>query len=245
MTDARADLALAYGSDARGDAELPDLVPIGAPRKLALDATDALREQILAGGLRRGTHLVEAKLAARLGVSRGTIREAFRMLAAEGLVEEAPRRGAFVVTLRGTDVREIYDVRAAIEGRAAALIAGRRDEAALSGLTDAIERIRVASASGDSREVRLMDLAFHEQLCALSGNARLHDIFVRYVPALQTLLGFDVLRYESLADIADEHRALVEAIRSGQPAAAAAAIERHCEEARDKVAEAIDGIAST
>jgi DNA-binding GntR family transcriptional regulator len=244
VADSRADGAPGSGFDAPGDAELPDLAPIGAPRKLALDATDALREQILAGGLRRGTHLVEAKLAGRLGVSRGTIREAFRMLVSEGLVEEAPRRGAFVVTLRGTDVREIYDVRAAIEGRAAALIARRRDEVALSRLTDAIERIRIASASGDSREVRRMDLAFHEQLCALSGNARLHDIFVRYVPGLQTLLGFDVLRYESLAAIADEHRALVDAIRSGDAAAAAAAVERHCEEARDKVAEAIDGIAS-
>jgi GntR family transcriptional regulator of gluconate operon len=220
----------------RLDADLPELAPIGAPRKLALDATDVLREQILAGGLRRGTHLVEAKLASRLGVSRGTIREAFRMLAAEGLVEESPRRGAFVVTLSPTDVREIYDVRAAIEGRAAALIASAADAAAIASLGAAIEEIRSASRAGDSRAVRRADLAFHEQLCALSGNARLHDIFVRYVPVLQTLLGYDVLRYESLDDLAEEHEALLDAIRTGEPATAARAVERHCEEARDKVA---------
>jgi DNA-binding GntR family transcriptional regulator len=210
------------------------------PRKLSFDATDVLRDQILSGGLRRGTHLVEAKLAARLGVSRGTIRESFRMLAAEGLIEEEPRRGAFVVTLSGTDVREIYDVRAAIEGRAAALLALRRDADAVRELRAAIDAIRAASRTGDVVAVRRADLAFHERLCALSGNGRLHDIFVRHVPALQTLLGYDVLRYPSLDVIADEHAALVDAIATGEPKAAAAALERHCEEARDRVADAVD-----
>ena len=228
------------GNDAvalgRVDGDLPELAPIGAPRKLALDATDVLREQILAGGLRRGTHLVEAKLAARLQVSRGTIREAFRMLAAEGLIEEEPRRGAFVVTLSATDVREIYDVRAAIEGRAAALITAAADPSAIGSLGEAIEEIRLASRAGDSAAVRRADLAFHERLCGLSGNGRLHDIFVRYVPALQTLLGYDVLRYESLDDLADEHAELLDAIRGGDAVAAARAMERHCEEARDKIA---------
>ena len=86
-----------------------------------------LREQILTGNLRNGTHLVEAKLAARLAVSRGTIREALKMLAAEGLVDEEARRGAFVVMLDRDDVREIYDLRAAIEGRAAYLLAASDD----------------------------------------------------------------------------------------------------------------------
>lgn len=222
------------------DSELPDLAPIGAPRKLALDATDALREQILGGGLRRGTHLVEAKLAARLQVSRGTIREAFRLLSAEGLIEEEPRRGAFVVTLSATDVQEIYDVRAAIEARAAAMLARRHDDAALTELRHGIEAIRAAAATGDSQRVRRADLAFHERICALSGNRRLHAVFVRHVPALQTLLGLDVLRYGSLDAIADEHAELLTAIGSGDPVAAARAVERHCDEARDKVSEAFE-----
>ena len=113
----------------RDDAEgidLPQLAPLIAPRKLAEDAATILREQILKGGFRRGTHLVEAKLAVRLGVSRGTIREAFKTLVAEGLIDEEPRRGAFVVTLGASDVREIYELRAAIEGCAARLLPGYR-----------------------------------------------------------------------------------------------------------------------
>jgi DNA-binding GntR family transcriptional regulator len=71
--------------DLDDDADLPAFRPLVAPRRLAEDASTLIREQILTGGLRRGTHLVEAKLAGRLGISRGTVREAFKVLAAEGL----------------------------------------------------------------------------------------------------------------------------------------------------------------
>ncbi len=240
MAGSMNDVARDGGPAAGSDGELPDLEPIRFPRKLAADATDVLREQILRGGLRRGTHLVESKLAARLGVSRGTVREAFRMLASEGLVQEEPRRGAFVVTLTGTDVREIYDVRAAIEGRAAALLARRSGTTVVQALTDAIADIRVAASTHDAAAVRRADLAFHERLCVLTGNLRLHDVFVRYVPALQTLLGLDILRYESLDDIASEHATLLEPIVRGDARAAALAAERHCEDARDKVVEAFE-----
>ena len=77
---------------------LPAFAPLAVPRKLADDAAAALREQILSGGIKLGTHLVEARIAALLNVSRGTVREAFKALAAEGLIQEEPRRGAFVVT---------------------------------------------------------------------------------------------------------------------------------------------------
>jgi DNA-binding GntR family transcriptional regulator len=233
------DPAPAAGADARdlaGDPELPAFAPLAAPRKLAEDASALIREQILTGGLRRGTHLVEAKLAARLGVSRGTVREAFKALAAEGLIQEEPRRGAFVVTLSRTDVREIYDVRTAVEGRAAWLIARRGDAGDLASLDAAIDDIRVAARTGDIHAVRRADLAFHERLTRLSGNGRLHDIFVRSVPALQTLLDYDELPYSSLDGVTAQHEELVAAIRSGDPDDAARALERHVDDTRDKVA---------
>ena len=99
------------------------LQPLQAPRSLAEDAADRIREQILAGGFRQGEHLVEAKIAEQLNISRGPVREAFKLLRAEGLLNEEPRRGTFVVSLSADDVREIYGLRAALEGRAARLIA--------------------------------------------------------------------------------------------------------------------------
>jgi DNA-binding GntR family transcriptional regulator len=222
--------------DLGDDPDLPVFAPLVAPRRLAEDASTLIREQILTGGLRRGTHLVEAKLAGRLGISRGTVREAFKVLAAEGLIQEEPRRGAFVVILSRADVREIYDVRTAIEGRAAWLIARRREPAALTALDDAIDEIRSAARAGDIHAVRRADLAFHERLTCLSGNGRLHDIFVRSVPALQTLIDYDELPYSSLDGVTAQHEELVSAIRSGDPEQAARALERHVDDARDKVA---------
>jgi DNA-binding GntR family transcriptional regulator len=217
-------------------AGLPDLSPLVVPRKLAEDAATAMREQILAGGLRRGTHLVEAKLAARLGVSRGTIREAFKMLVADGLIEEEPRRGAFVVTLSAADVREIYEVRAAIEGRAARLLARRAAPESIAELSIVVGEIRAAAQSGDLPAVRRADLRFHERLCALSGNGRLHEVFTRYVPAIQTLLHYDDLPYASLDASAAEHRVLLEAIESKDPELAQRLLEAHVGEAGERVA---------
>jgi GntR family transcriptional regulator, gluconate operon transcriptional repressor len=225
-----------------GDPDFAVLEPLRTPRKLAEDASAVLRAQILSGGLRRGVHLVEAKLASRLGVSRGTIRDAFKVLAAEGLIEEEPRRGAFVVKLSRSDVREIYDLRAAIEGRSAFLLAKRQDAAAERELTGMIDAIRRAEKSRDVSATRRADLEFHERLCALSGNRRLHEIFVRYVPAIQTLLNFDALPYASPDAIADQHLAILEAVRSNDPEAAARAVEHHIDGARDVVAAHFDDL---
>ncbi len=95
------------------------LPPIDTGRSLAENAADRIREQVLIGGYRQGQHLVEAKIAEELQISRGPVREAFKMLRAEGLLNEEPRRGTFVVSITAQDVRDIYGLRAAIEGAAA------------------------------------------------------------------------------------------------------------------------------
>lgn len=217
--------------------DLPvDLPALPAPRRLAEDAAGILRERILAGGLVRGTHLVEARIAAQLGVSRGTVREAFGMIAAEGLIVEGSRRGAFVVSLTDADIREIYDVRAAVEGRAAQLIAGSRSSVVLDELEAIIVAMDAAARAGDVAAVRRHDLEFHERVCILSGNRRLHEVFLRYVPALQTLIRHDDrLDFDGEATAA-QHRPLLAALRDATPEAAGRAFQRHCDEARDLVA---------
>jgi GntR family transcriptional regulator of gluconate operon len=219
---------------------LPAFVPLAVPRKLADDAAAALRDQILSGGIKLGTHLVEARIAALLNVSRGTVREAFKALAAEGLIQEEPRRGAFVVTLSRADVRDIYGVRAAVEGRAAYLVAERHDETELAELAHAVDAIATAAASGDLAETRRSDLAFHDLLCALSGNSRLHEVFLRHVPVLHALLVYDALGYASQDDVAEQHRPILEAIDAGDAELASRRAIRHCDEACERVAPYFD-----
>jgi DNA-binding GntR family transcriptional regulator len=169
-------------------------------------------------------------------VSRGTIREAFKALVTDGLIEEEPRRGAFVVTLSADDVREIYEIRAVVEGCAARRLAGRADPEAIQELVAVVAEIRAAAQSGDLAAVRRADLRFHERLCALSGNGRLHQVFMRYVPAIQTLLRFDELPYASLDASADEHRALLDAIESRDVDLSSRLLEAHVAVAGERVA---------
>ena len=212
------------------------LQPLQAARSLTEDAADRIREQILSGGFRQGEHLVEAKLAEQLNISRGPVREAFKLLRAEGLLNEEPRRGTFVVSLTADDVREIYGLRAALEGRAARLLARARDDDAMSTLRSLVDAIDDAVLAGDAVAVSRADLAFHQGLCQLCGNSRILEVFDRYVPTLRSLLRLDERVLRSLDEVSTQHRPLLEAIGAGDEDAAARLLSEHAEQAGEAIA---------
>lgn len=212
------------------------LRPLAAPRSLTEDAADRIREQILGGGFRQGEHLVEAKIAEQLNISRGPVREAFKLLRAEGLLNEEPRRGTFVVSLTAQDVRDIYGLRAALEGRAARLIARSKDPAALARLRELADDIDRAVTANDGVAASRADLAFHEGLCELCGNSRIHEVFMRYVPTLRGLLRLDEKVLGSLDEISSQHRPFVQAIEAGDEERAARLLSEHAEHAGELIA---------
>ena len=212
------------------------MAPLAAPRSLAEDAADRIRAQILSGGFAQGEHLVEAKIAEQLAISRGPVREAFKLLRAEGLLNEEPRRGTFVVSLTADDVREIYGLRAALEGRAARILARVRDPKALGRLRELADQIDAAVSAGDSAAVSRADLAFHQGLCELCGNARILEVFDRYVPTLRALLRLDELVLRSLDEVSLQHRPFVEAIQAGDEDTAARLLAEHSEQAGELIA---------
>ena len=212
------------------------LRPLEAPRSLAEDAADRIREQILDGGFKQGEHLVEATIAEQLNISRGPVREAFKLLRAEGLQKEEPRRGTFVVSLTAHDVREIYGLRAALEGRAGRMIARSQDPTVLARLRALADEIDRAVDAGDAVAASRADLAFHEGLCELCGNSRIHEVFMRYVPTLRGLLRLDEHVLRSLDEISRQHRPLVEAIEAGDEETAARLLNEHAEHAGGLIA---------
>jgi GntR family transcriptional regulator, gluconate operon transcriptional repressor len=212
------------------------LRPLEAPRSLAEDAADRIREQILSGGFKQGEHLVEAKIADQLNISRGPVREAFKLLRAEGLLNEEPRRGTFVVSLTAQDVRDIYGLRAALEGRAGRMIARADDPAALARLRQLADDIDRAVDAGDAVAASRADLAFHEGLCELCGNARIHEVFMRYVPTLRGLLRLDEQVVRSLDEISLQHRPFVDAIEAGDEELVAKLLNEHAEHAGELIA---------
>jgi DNA-binding GntR family transcriptional regulator len=212
------------------------LQPLEAPRSLAEDAADRIREQILGGGFKQGEHLVEAKIAEQLNISRGPVREAFKLLRAEGLLNEEPRRGTFVVSLTSQDVREIYGLRAALEAHAGRMIARSKDPGSLARLRELADEIDRAVGSGDAVAASRADLAFHEGLCELCGNSRIHEVFVRYVPTLRALLRLDEQVLRSIDEISKQHRPLVDAIEAGDGELAARLLYEHAEHAGELIA---------
>lgn len=205
-------------------------------RTLADRAAEMLRERILAGDFTSGDRLVEARVAQQLGISRGPLREALKQLAAEGLVREEPRRGTFVSTPTVEAVRESYDLRAALEAKAARLVIANGDPAAVQALRRAAERIDAASLAGDLQAVLRTDYEFHETLCRASGNHRLRDAFVRNASVLRILLRLEGERfYRSLDEVSGQHRELLSVVEAGDPARADAVVTEHLEAARDRL----------
>ena len=144
--------------------------PLNSPRLLAEDAAAQIRTAILTGQLKPGERLVEATVARQLNVSRGPVREALKLLGAEGLVQDEPRRGAFVLSLTTLDVREIYDLRAALEARAAKRVTEAAKPASLRALRKSYSDMHKLAEKGDVTVFARADLKFHETICTLSGN---------------------------------------------------------------------------
>ena len=195
------------------------------PRTSLADATaELIRERIFSGAFEPGMWLVETDMARQLHTSRAPVREALAMLRAEGLAREEPGRGTYVATLDRRDIEEIYEVRAGLESVAARLIIERHDEAALAALDHALEEMRRTAEQDDRQAFVDADLALHGELCRLSRNGRLLRAWEAQVGLLRTLIRLEVTTLVGTVEpLLTEHGRLVDEIRSGDPARAAAA----------------------
>ncbi len=204
----------------------------GAPAHGATVAhiVERLRDDILAHRLSPGERLVECDLTARFAVSRGPVREALRRLAAEGLIEHAPHRGAVVRRLSQREIRELFQIRVAMESLAARLAAEAAEPEERSRFAEEIQMIFDEAP----REVCVYlkeNAAFHEAIMSLAGNRQLRDLSMRlHLPLIMAQVG-DALTVEVLRTSVREHRAIAEAILAQDPAAAAAAMRAHLERA--------------
>jgi DNA-binding GntR family transcriptional regulator len=192
---------------------------------------DEVRRRIVEGELGRGTKLRQEALADALGVSRTPLREALRRLAAEGLVEFHPNRGATVATLTAEDVRSAYEARLAFEPGAARLAAVRRAPDHLAGLRAAIADQR---SSPGTREAYAASRAFHLALVQASGNEYLVRLAeALWVPGLaQAIYELQAAQLSGRldADLA-EHERIADAIESGDPDLAETLVRAHIQAA--------------
>lgn len=211
-----------------GELDLPRI----KPRILRQEVLGALRTAILANSIPAGSRLLEAEVAQRMGVSRAPVREAIRHLEQEGLVEFFPHRGAVVVGLPEREIDAIYELRAIIEGRATADVTGNVTPEQLAQLESLIDEMRDVLPSRDVEAIAEIDLRFHGLIVEWSGLTLLRHIWAS-LDGLVRVRSYQALdrpgkaaRY-FLSNAAGSHVELIEALKSGDPRAAAKAARDH------------------
>lgn len=172
-------------------------------------ARETLRKAILDGSLPGGTRLVQAEIAAELGISTTPVREALRDLATEGLIFLDPHRGAVVRTLDLNEVREIYELRIALEPLMIRRMIGNISD-------EAFERAQQLAEEMDTEKdpSTWVDLnrEFHSLFAEPEGTSRLSGILasLRDSAAAYVSLSLDA-RPQQMVDANDEHRQLIDA----------------------------------
>lgn len=136
---------------------------------------DVLRQRLTEGFFAPGTRLAEGALCSALGVSRNTMREAFRLLGRERLIVHELHRGVFVRSPSESDIVDLYRVRTVVECGA---VRGARNpsEATLQQVREAVQAGLAAAEGGDWQAVGTADLRFHQALTALAGSVRLDEL---------------------------------------------------------------------
>lgn len=189
-------------------------------------ALQSLRAAITSGRYRPGDHLGEVELATHLGISRGTVREALRHLQQEGLVTAGNRGMLRVNTVSPKEVRELFRVRAALEGLAVAeIIASPRHESAVTTLRTALAKL--PDAPDDFAANLEADLGFHLLMCELSGNSMLVESWRHLEGRIRvTIMNGESAEAPTMM-ARDRHAPIVDAIATGDVATAMTVVEQH------------------
>ena len=144
--------------------------PPNASQSLHDEAADTLRTRIFAGELAPGSFLDEVALCESLQISRTPLREALKVLTAEGLVRHEPRRGCFVNQVTEQDLDDIFPVIALLEGRCAWEAARNATDADMAALEVWHERLNSHAAAGRINEYYAANFAIHEAIITLANN---------------------------------------------------------------------------
>ena len=195
--------------------------------------TDALREAILDGALAPSTWLREDQIADTFAVSRTPVRDALRRLADEGLAVKTAHQGAVVAPLTLDDILAIYVVREDLEGVAARLAAARCPRDLLEKLDATHARMQESAERGDLQRLAQLNLDFHRTLRLAAANPYLDKFLVQVEQAVRRLPSTTFAAPGRPEEALAEHRAIIDAIRAGDAAAAETAAKHHMRRARE------------
>ena len=208
-------------------------------RPLRDTVCETLRDAIRRGILEPGERLMEVQLAEELGISRTPVREAIRKLEQEGYVIMMPRRGTYVSSVSVNDIKEIFEIRSALESLSTGLAARRIEPDELEKLRALLTEIEGHIQRKDIDKIVETDIEFHGLLYQVSRNERLVTIISNLKEQLARFRTLSMSYPGRLQETLEEHRAMVEAIAANDVEAARDAAERHMERAEETLLKAM------
>jgi DNA-binding GntR family transcriptional regulator len=187
-----------------------------------------IRQGIVDGRFVPGQRLIARDLTEEIGISRGAVREAFRRLAAEGMVDLTPNRGASVRRLSRRQVKELFQIRERVEGLAAGLAAAQIAKANnRQTFTDVWEKVRPTGQAMPWNVFIDNNRLYHRAIVEIGGNTQLTALIVNLqLPVVMAQVG-RAMRPEHAECSHNDHVAIAEAILAGDSAAAEAAMRKH------------------
>jgi DNA-binding GntR family transcriptional regulator len=197
---------------------------------LAVSIADRLRQMIIEGELAPGTRLNERALCDRLGASRTPLREAFRLLAAEHLVELQPNRGAQVVSLSDDDIRESFEVMGALEALAGELACRHITDEEVGEIKALTFEMLACHARRDLPAYYRINRVIHQRIAEAARNALLAQVYTNLNQRIENLRfrsNFDRHKWDRAAH---EHTQMVEALEARDGARLGAILRHHLHE---------------
>jgi DNA-binding GntR family transcriptional regulator len=201
---------------------------------------ETLEERILTGQLREGDQIVEYQLARELGISQTPVREALRTLERDGLVVTRPHRGTFVRRVSKDEAAERYTLGMELEAFAARLAMPRLTEADFRNLDEIVDEMAAAAALRSSGGEAFahsveMNVAFHRYLVERAGHQLLLKTWLSVNPLNWRFTTYTRLLNPDPVELAERHRSLIAAYRSGDQVLAAGSIRAHIWEVAERV----------
>ena len=195
------------------------------PRALYEEVAELLRQRIFARELEPGSWIDEVKIAEAYGISRTPMREALKVLAAEGLVTMKVRRGAYVTEVNEKDLRDVYHLLALLESDAAGVVAERATDTALQSLADLHQSLE--QAQGDREAFFRINEEFHQRLLQLADNRWREQMVADLRKVMKLNRHQSLLKSGRISESLQEHRLLMQALQSRDAAASAKRMREH------------------
>ncbi len=200
-----------------------------APRALYEEVAESLRQRIFNRELAPGSWIDELKIAEAFGISRTPLREALKVLAAEGLVTMKVRRGAYVTEVSEQDLAEVYHLLSLLESDAAGTVAAKANPAELAELQALHQQLEAAVAPGqqDREQFFRINEQFHMRLLDIANNRWSRQMVVDLRKVMKLNRHNSLLKSGRIEESLAEHRRLMAALAQRDAVAAAARMQEH------------------